>query len=811
MARSYSASLRLYAGGIESCRTEMAEGYASGMNPEARYLVAGITGVLLFATMAVAADPVVNSNSPYGLQRGTETTLTFNGSGLANVKEILFYTPGFTVKSLEAKDDASLKAVVAVAADCELGIHAIRMRSATGVSNLRTFTVGHLAEVQEKEPNNNVEQPQVVPLSVTVSGVVQSEDTDFYAVELKRGDRLNVELEGLRLGNTFFDPYLAILGPDKSILTKSDDSALLNQDCLCSLIAPQDGKYTIQLREIAFGGSGTCTYRMHVGTFPRPTAVFPPGGKPGEKLTLHWLGDPAGEFEQEITLPTDGKPEARVVAHDGHSLAPSPNVLRVSDLPWSNEQEPNNEIKSASASSANSIPLAVQGIIGTPGDVDFHKFTAKKGQQLDVRVFARKPIRSPLDAMLAVHNAQGGTIGNNDDTGGPDSYVRVNVPADGDYFLSIRDQLKEGGPEFVYRVEITEVKPALVMRLPERRQYISTTLVVPQNNRNAVMVAAQRQNFGGELNVSFEGLPTGMTAESVPMAAAMSEVPVILSAASDAPPAGALIGIIGKATDPKLNVVGSLDQRTMLVRGQNNQDVWGHNADRMATVLAEAIPYTLEMAPPEAPLVRNGSLDLKVVAKRAEGFTGPISLRMLYNPPGVASSGSIVIPEGKNEAVIPLTANNGAGLGAWKIVVTGRTGRADARGNRNYNDETLRCSTQFADLTIEEPYFKFAFSKAAVEQGKETEVIVKVQKLRDFDGKAKVELVGLPANTKAAPMEFTKDDTELKFKVTAEKNAKPGRYTSLVCVSKFPYGGDVVTHTLGNGELRVDSPLPAKK
>ncbi len=78
----------------------------------------------------------------------------------------------------------------------------------------------------------------------------------------------------------------------------------------------------------------------------------------------------------------------------------------------------------------------------------------------------------------AVHNAQGGTIANNDDTGGPDSFARVAIPADGDYLVSVRDQLKGGGPDFVYRVEITETKPSLVMRLPERRQYIPTTLVV---------------------------------------------------------------------------------------------------------------------------------------------------------------------------------------------------------------------------------------------------------------------------------------------------------------------------------------------
>src|SRR4029079_1444171 len=142
------------------------------------------------------------------------------------------------------------------------------------------------------------------------------------------------------------------------------------------------------------------------------------------------------------------------------------------------------------------------------------------------------------------------------------------------------------------------------------------------------------------------------------MAAGMQEIPVLFHADANASPAGALVGIVGRATDPQFHVIGHLDQRTMLVRGQNNVDVWGHNADRMATVVAEAIPYSIDLVAPKAPLVRSGSLNLKVVAKRADGFKDPISLRLLYNPPGVASSGSIVIPEGQNEAVIPLTANN---------------------------------------------------------------------------------------------------------------------------------------------------------
>ena len=753
--------------------------------------------IVALGSPARAVDPDLNAVSPTGVQRGTEIELTFTGANLAKSQELLFYSPGFTVKSLTPADN-NVKALVAIAPDCRVGIHAVRLRSLEGVSDLRTFTVGNLPEVKEVEPNNDFLAPQVVPLNSTISGIVQAEDIDHFVVDLKKGDRLTAELEGLRLGYTFFDPYVAILNAARFELARSDDAALLNQDCLAAIVAPEDGKYIVQVRESSFGGNGSAFYRLHVGAFPRPTAVYPAGGKPGEALAVKWIGDARGEFPGQVTLPTTGD-EAELFAQDAGGLSPSANVVRVIDLPNALEAEPNDAVAQATAAAA--APLAVNGIIEKDGDIDFFKFTAKKGQQLDVRVYARKPIRSPLDSVLVVYNAQGGGIASNDDSGGPDSYLRFNPPADGEYLLSVNDQLKSGGPDFVYRVELTEIKPALTMTLPERRQYISTTLSVSKNNRMAVMVAAQRQNFGGDLGVTFEGLPAGMTFETVPMTANLSEIPVVFSAAADAAPAGALVDIVGKPADANLPIVGHLRQRTMLVRGQNNTDVWGHDAERMATVLAEEIPYRIDIVPPKAPLPRNGSIGLKVVATRAAGFTAPISLRLLYNPPGVASSGSISIAENQNEAIIPLTANGGAAIGTWKICVVGRS------GNR---EDSIRCSTQLADLVISDQFYKFAFDKSAVEQGKETEVVVKVEKVQDFAGNAKAELVGLPANTATTPIEFNKDTKELIFKVTATPESRPGRYPSLICVTTFPVEGETVTHTLGTGELRIDAPLPPK-
>src|SRR5262245_14654556 len=100
----------------------------------------------------------------------------FGGGRRSDAKEILFYTPGFDVTKLEVVNDAQVKATVKIAADCRLGEHMVRVRTATGISELKTFWVGALPVVQEKEPNSDFAAPQKIPLNVTVLGVVDNED-----------------------------------------------------------------------------------------------------------------------------------------------------------------------------------------------------------------------------------------------------------------------------------------------------------------------------------------------------------------------------------------------------------------------------------------------------------------------------------------------------------------------------------------------------------------------------------------------------------------------------------------------------------
>jgi hypothetical protein len=249
------------------------------------------------------------------------------------------------------------------------------------------------------------------------------------------------------------------------------------------------------------------------------------------------------------------------------------------------------------------------------------------------------------------------------------------------------------------------------------------------------------------------------------------------------------------------DILGHLSQRTMLVRGQNNRDVWGHDADRMALAVTDPVPFKIDIVQPKVPLVRRGSMDLKITATRQEGFNQPISVRMIYNPPGVGSSGAVSIPGDKSEAVIPLTANEGAQLSTWKILVVGSAGVAGG---------TAETATDYAQLIVSDTYFDLAVGKTAAELGQEALLPVQITKKQDFPGNAKAELVGLPAGTSSEPVEFNQDATEITFKIKIDEKARPGRYTGVLCRAIVTQEGEPVTHMLGPGELRVDQPLPPK-
>lgn len=759
--------------------------------------------LFLIAVLATAplqaASPVLSNIIPRGGQRGTEIEVVFNGQRLEDAQELMIYEPGIEVSEFAVVNDKQVKAKLKVAADCVLGTKHIRLRAASGVSDLRTFRISALPNVMEKEPNSEFKQPQEVAFNSTVEGIIQNEDVDYFVVDVKQGDRITAEVEGIRLGDSLFDPYVAIIDAARFELSTSDDAALLWQDGVASVVAPADGKYIVQIRESSYGGNGNCHYRCHIGSYPRPLAVVPAGGKPGQKVAVKFLGDIAGEMTQEFDLPAATDVDYQVFAQDAKGIAPSGNRFRVVDLENSIEVEPNETIVQATKASA---PIAFNGVLSSKTDADFYGFTATKGQSFEVHVWARR-LRSELDPVLYIHNAQGGVIAGNDDTGGPDSYLRFAVPADGEYFISVKDHLGRGGLGFHYRVEVAPLKAEALLGVNEFQQYVEPHVAIPQGNRFALLINANRQGFGGELAFSGLDLPAGVTVESFGMAADQGVSQVILSAAPEAPLAGKLGQIVGKLNDPNNPIPpeGQVRLPTVLVRGQNNIPFWTEPTKALAMVVTQKVPFTLAIVESKVPLVQGGQMSLKVVAIREGEFKAPIKIELVLNPNGVNSSREISIAEGQTEALISLNAAGNAQVKEHKIAV---------RGEATVGNGPITVCSPFVNLRVAEMYMKFNFQAAALETGAETELVVKVENAKPFEGNATVQLIGLPNKVTTVPAEFNKEAGELIFKIKAEADANPGNTKNLFCQVVVTESGEPIIHNIGTGSLRLDKPLPPK-
>lgn len=782
-----------------------------------RFCAALAALLLASAGLAQAGTPQLNRVLPRGAQRGTDLELRFYGRRLDGPLEVMLYDPGIRVTSLRAiprknkkgqpQEVRQVRAKISIAPDARLGEHRLRLRTASGITELRTFWVGALPERAEKEPNGSLAQAQAVPLDVTLAGRVRREDTDWFAFQGQKGERVSAELVAMRLGDVVFDASLQLLDARRFEIASSDDTSFARQDPVLSAVLPETGTYYVVVRESSFGGNDGYHYRLHLGHFPRPVAAYPPGGVQGQAARLDLLSlvsGGAGVTSQTFTLPAPG-PDGltRIFPASAKGIAPTPLLIGTNDLPALEEREPNHRAKAGVISTR----CAVHGRISKPGDQDWFRFRAKKGQRLALRVRARE-LGSPLDAVANVFALKGRhLVGNDDLRGDPDSFVRFRAPADGDYEVRVRDFLNRGGETFVYRLEIGP-EPAqleLDLRPVGRQTQLEQTLSVPQGGRAAVLLRTRRRGFREALAVSVAGLGSGVVVEIPTVPAHADVVPLVLSAHPKAALGGGLVAVTARSLG-KAKVTGSFRQTVPLSVGNPNRAVYHTTqVDRLAVGVGERAPFSVELVPPQGPLVRAGTKELRVKVHRSKGFKGPVILRLLYDPTGVRSRRNVVVKPGAKEGRVRLDANGKAVLGKWPIVVQGR-----AKVGRGGGD--LWVSSRVAELTIQTRPVLLSMSRIAAPLGSPSEMGGRVTIKRAFPGNAKVELLRLPRHVSSPAQTLTKDTKTIRFPLTISPKARVGRH-KVYCRVTVPGPDPIVLHS-GWTELRIDRPkkkAPNKK
>ena len=196
-------------------------------------------------------------------------------------------------------------------------------------------------------------------------------------------------------------------------------------------------------------------------------------------------------------------------------------------------------------------------------------------------------------------------------------------------------------------------------------------------------------------------------------------------------------------------------------------------------------------------------MNLKITARKQSGFDDKITITLPWKPPGIGAPNTVDIPKGQNEVIMTINANGDAPLGDWQIVTT---------ATANTPKGPVRLSSNFGQLRVSEPYLNLAIQMAATEPGKNTSLIAKIEKLKDFAGNAKAILHALPHGVSTSEKQFNQSSPEITFPLEVKADARKGKHANLFCQVIVTENGHPIPHNVGHGgTLRIDPPPPAPK
>ena len=698
-----------------------------------------VTVLLVAALTAMAAAPVaplyeecrLDSIYPIGGQRGKTVTVEFRGTqaGLEFPKAIVIDGPsGITVKEVKAIDVRTVSATLEIAPNAPLGRRWLRVQSErSGLTNFAHFVVGSLPDVLEAEPNNTTAMAGVAQLPCVMNGRVNpAADLDYFRFTGKKGQKIvaaiaahALDVHGQYKSYGIADFSLELLDAAGRTLAAAEDT--IGFDPLVEHELPSDGDYFVRVQLLNYQGFPEACYRLTVGEVPYPIAVFPPGYRRGTPTEVELIGPniPAGTKRVVGQVPvaqsgvalnklaTANLPDwmgeegsnwdpafvLRHVTPDSDLSSGLDVPLVVGDLPEAVEVEPNED---RAQGALLALPGTMNARFQTSGDIDWYKIRLDAKQKVQLEIVAQRYIKSPVDTLLQVYDAQGQMLLENDDEAfepgyecyhdfkTTDSKLVFTAPAAGEYFVRVTEQTEVSGPRAVYRLSVQQDQPDFRLT-----HFPDTTPVWGPGSTACVLVRIDRfSGFNDDVDLAVEGLPQGWSSQVATSLASTPDRPfntyqlkafLTLTAPADAVPGTSFpYRIVGRARRADGT---SLEHASIPLNLFYSSDTGFFRAtpvSRAAVAKAqgpwlEAVTKSLEL-----PKVGTGKILVKVHGAPAELKEMPIVVNIAMA--GVACSlqtpRNLPIVDGQIE--VPLTLNPELPTGHFSIVIA-QAWRSDIR------------------------------------------------------------------------------------------------------------------------------------
>jgi hypothetical protein len=738
----------------------------------------------------------VDSVTPPVGQRGSQFTLSLQGSNLDAVHSVLFYSPHLKCSAIRSKSEQELELDILADSDCPLSNIAFRLLGDHGYSEIQTVRITPFSVLVI--PRETYLQDQILEvLNVTICNVSKSKAIDRYLVDLSAGQRVAAEVECIRLGHELLDMQIQVIGPDGQLIAQADDSSLFRQDPVLSFTAVEQGRYVIQVHESNYQGGENNFYLLHLGDYSAPGVAYPAGGQFGTTIDVTFRRDDEMEAAVQKVLVPDVHSigEFQLLNSVGGKVSPTPVPFRItahkSVLEIEPNQVPSNQLPPGRA------PVAFNGILQEQGDVD--AFTIEAGPQNPVRIeaFAER-IGSPCDTLVRIVDENSKLLASNDDWESHDSRLDFYPPTHGVYTLLVSDKLGKGSRTSVYRLEVSPIEPSVVAFLPRvhRRTQQSQTISIPRGNRALARIGVRRDQLESEIHVEFSNLPSNVWASRATIPNDQFWVPVVFEASADAMQVGSFAEVVAEGRVGDSRIVGGFEQIVDLVAESADRLFTAAQLHQLPVAVTSPVPFRVDLSAPTVPLPVGGTLDIRVHVQRDTDFDGPLRIEFPFLPPWVMGEPNIVIPSGKDFGVYRLVSLPQTSVRDWPLVAVARVDTSSSKSSFS-ELEGREVSSNLVNLSVAKAPVDGHLGVLAFEQGTTAEVLCTLQPSSDLPESMTAVLEGLPNRVTAQPVEITRLDSHVRFTVHLEEDAPLGEFTGLQCRLTGEYEKQAVSFAVG--------------
>jgi hypothetical protein len=342
--------------------------------------------------------PKVDKLTPGGGTRGKATRVIVSGTNLDQVKAVTASLPNVQVKLVAEKRTAKEFALdVSIGEAVPAGVVQLTFEGDGGKSAPVMFAVDRFDAVQEVGTTDSARSAMLVKLPVTVVGSIdRAGDVDYFRFTANAGEQIGAQVVAGELGSKL-EPALALTDEGGNVLAEGTASL--------GFVVRKPGTYAISVRDRDFRGGADFFYRLHVGSVPVITGVFPLAVQRGRATSVHVTGvnlaPGTSGITAKVTVPADATPGSKVPVPLGELQAVGSPTVMVSEFP--------SVVMDPVTGADVRVPGSADGIFTKPHQAQAARFQAKKGSRLVVEVLAQRA-GSPVDSVIELLDAAGDPV-----------------------------------------------------------------------------------------------------------------------------------------------------------------------------------------------------------------------------------------------------------------------------------------------------------------------------------------------------------------------------------------------------------------